>query len=398
MKRCSVKTYEGDKGFIFISYSHRDKKFVFPIIEQMAYDGYRIWYDEGIDPGSEWPEIIAGHLNDCSVCMAFITDNYLKSHNCRRELNFALMKKKPFISVILEPVVMSPGVEMQLSVTQSVFKYILPSEAEFYSKLYEARFLFDCLGEPDHRVTLSKPEEYDESWSDGLFTGADHVKASFSDPKLVNGAQDNSVGGRELLSVPGMGKKPYPQPSPEPVIRNRTVTETSPEISPQPVIETQPEIRPQPAVSPQPEIRPQIQINARPDMIQRPAEAFAAVPEPVTVSETAPPAPARPEPARPRAWLLRPKTNETIELGNNELKLGRSASMADYVISGNSIIGRLHARVTHDGDRYCIIDNHSKNRTFLNSCPLEPDREYELTDGDDILLANERFEFHKEEP
>ena len=56
MRRCSVKPYEGQEAYIFISYCHKDRASVFPIIEQMARDGYRVWYDEGIDPGSEWPE------------------------------------------------------------------------------------------------------------------------------------------------------------------------------------------------------------------------------------------------------------------------------------------------------------------------------------------------------
>ena len=56
MLRCNVKPYEGDKEFIFISYSHKDNALVFPVIEKLAENGFRVWYDEGIDPGSEWPD------------------------------------------------------------------------------------------------------------------------------------------------------------------------------------------------------------------------------------------------------------------------------------------------------------------------------------------------------
>ena len=73
----NIKPYEGKKDYIFISYSHRDKEQVYPIIEQLQRDGYRVWYDEGIHPGSEWPEIIAEHLNDSAICFAFVTQNYL---------------------------------------------------------------------------------------------------------------------------------------------------------------------------------------------------------------------------------------------------------------------------------------------------------------------------------
>lgn len=94
MRRCSVKPYEGQEAYIFISYCHKDRAGVFPIIEQMARDGYRVWYDEGIDPGSEWPEIIASHLNGSAACVAFITENAVNSHNCETGDQFRIIKEK----------------------------------------------------------------------------------------------------------------------------------------------------------------------------------------------------------------------------------------------------------------------------------------------------------------
>lgn len=43
----------GSDPYVFVSYSHQDSEKVFPIIKQLHEKGYRIWYDEGIDPGSE---------------------------------------------------------------------------------------------------------------------------------------------------------------------------------------------------------------------------------------------------------------------------------------------------------------------------------------------------------
>lgn len=148
MLRCSLKPYEGTEKYIFISYSHQDNARVYPIIESLAEKGFRIWYDEGIDPGSEWPETIAEHLGGCEVCLAFLSENYLESQNCRREVNFALSKKKFFITVVLEPVEMSPGMEMQLSTTQFVSKYTFPDEESFYDKLCTAKYLGGCRVEP----------------------------------------------------------------------------------------------------------------------------------------------------------------------------------------------------------------------------------------------------------
>ena len=48
------KPYEGDKPYIFISYAHADDDAVLPIVSDMHRRGYNIWYDEGIEVGSEW--------------------------------------------------------------------------------------------------------------------------------------------------------------------------------------------------------------------------------------------------------------------------------------------------------------------------------------------------------
>ena len=148
MERCGVTPYEGGKGYIFISYSHKDGERVYPVLERLAEKGYRVWYDEGINPGSEWPENIADHLGRSVVCMGFISEYYLGSDNCRRELNFALMKHIPFLSVMLEPVKMTAGVEMQLSTNQAVFLYKQPGPEAFFRKLESTEILRPALDAP----------------------------------------------------------------------------------------------------------------------------------------------------------------------------------------------------------------------------------------------------------
>ena len=54
MANDKIRAYSGNKPYIFISYAHRNSAAVYPIIQRMAADGFRIWYDEGIDPGTEW--------------------------------------------------------------------------------------------------------------------------------------------------------------------------------------------------------------------------------------------------------------------------------------------------------------------------------------------------------
>ena len=169
MIRCSIKPYEGREKFIFISYAHRDSEQVYSIVEGLAEKGYRIWYDEGIEPGEEWPEIIAEHLNNCEACISFLSENYLESPNCRREINFALRKEKSLVTVVLEPVEMSLGMEMQLSATQFVLKYLLPNEEAFYEKLCGAKILTECRMEQEK--ILAEEENILRSWLIRIKTG-----------------------------------------------------------------------------------------------------------------------------------------------------------------------------------------------------------------------------------
>ena len=57
--------YKGTDPYIFVSYSHRDGEAVQKIIARMQRDGYRIWFDLGIDPGTEWDQYIAQKVVDC---------------------------------------------------------------------------------------------------------------------------------------------------------------------------------------------------------------------------------------------------------------------------------------------------------------------------------------------
>ena len=81
-----IPVYEGREPYIFVSYSHRDSGTVLPVVSGLYEDRYRVWYDEGIAPGSEWPHNIAVHLENAAVVAAFISDNSMASINCENEI------------------------------------------------------------------------------------------------------------------------------------------------------------------------------------------------------------------------------------------------------------------------------------------------------------------------
>ena len=81
MLRCNVEAYEGDRPYLFVSYSHKDKDRVFPILEQMKQAGFRLWYDQGIESTSEWDVVVADHLHNASAVLFCLSKNFADSTN-----------------------------------------------------------------------------------------------------------------------------------------------------------------------------------------------------------------------------------------------------------------------------------------------------------------------------
>ena len=139
-----IPAYEGKKPYIFVSYAHKDSAVVFRLVEQLNERGYRIWYDEGIEPGSEWPEYIANHLLGAEMVLSVLTPSAVNSVNCRREINFALSKNKPVLTIYMEDIELPVGLELQLSSQQSVLYYTYDSEERFLDKIETCQHLRPC--------------------------------------------------------------------------------------------------------------------------------------------------------------------------------------------------------------------------------------------------------------
>lgn len=132
--------YKGTDEYVFISYSHRNQSIVEDIILQMQNDGYRVWYDEGIEPGTEWDENIAYRVEHCSYFIAMISKEYLKSDNCQDELNFARDEGKNILLVYLDDTKLPGGMRMRLNRLQAIFWHKLQQDA-FFEKMYQTKDL-----------------------------------------------------------------------------------------------------------------------------------------------------------------------------------------------------------------------------------------------------------------
>ncbi len=133
MRRCDEK-----KPFIFISYAHKDSERVLRIMDGLDRAGYNLWYDDGIVPGAEWDENIANHVENCSYFIAFISENYIASNNCKDELKYSRDLNKEQLMVYLEDVSLPGGLAMRMNRLQAVMWYQYNVEDDAFSKLFSA--------------------------------------------------------------------------------------------------------------------------------------------------------------------------------------------------------------------------------------------------------------------
>ena len=98
------RPYEGRKPYIFVSYSHKDSEKVLETIRPIHEQLYRLWYDEGIPAGSDWPRNIEVHMRNCRMVLFFLSRTALASPNCLSEIRTAVKQGKTVLLLKLEEI------------------------------------------------------------------------------------------------------------------------------------------------------------------------------------------------------------------------------------------------------------------------------------------------------
>ena len=192
---CSFKPYEGTDSYIFVSYSHSDSESVSKILNALSQNGYRIWYDDGIEWGAEWPESIAVHLSRCTVCVAFHSKSSLKSVNCRQEIYYALKNKRTLVSIFLDDVVLPSGLDMQLSLFQSVKYKLFKNLDEFITALGSMDIFLTCI-ERKQAYTNAEADSVD---SDSDYNIDAELRQKFKELFGTNKSGDNQKNESALI-------------------------------------------------------------------------------------------------------------------------------------------------------------------------------------------------------
>ena len=175
---CDVKAYEGSEPFIFISYAHDDAHMVYPIVERLVMDGFRVWYDDGIHAGEDWTDKVASRLDASTICIPMLTENYVQSVNCRNELAYSLNAKKTVISIKLTDFDVPGGIKLQLGNAKYLERYRY-GETEFYESLQISHGISECRDETP-RITDTQLMAWRSKWEN-----ATPIKRAQGDPERV---------------------------------------------------------------------------------------------------------------------------------------------------------------------------------------------------------------------
>lgn len=92
-------------------------------------------------------------------------------------------------------------------------------------------------------------------------------------------------------------------------------------------------------------------------------------------------------------YLQAKRNNERIPINGNIFRLGRDKDFNDYVIQNNKFVGHSHCHILVENGEYFIVDDNSKNRTYVDGTPIQPGVKIKLVHGQNIKLADEEFEF-----
>ena len=321
----SLAPYQGNEPYLFLSYSHRNADSAAEAIRYLKSAGFRVWYDEGVIPATEWDENIAQAIENCDYLIALISEAYLSSSNCLDELNYARDRNIPLLLIYLEDVALPSGLAMRLGRLLAIHRYRYDNPAAFYSKVVRAKGIGIC---GDGRFEAEEEEEDDTDpdayWLDEDEEPVHRERPSFFRPfflillaLLVAGIAFlllRGWAGERVHGIFGTGgstvTETLPAPDPTPNIPPEASAEIEIEATPTPTPSASPEPSASPSPSPDPTPTPTptpsptpysdstvvvVPVDPSTELPPTPTPTPAAEPEIVT------PSPAEPSPSEPVA-------------------------------------------------------------------------------------------------
>lgn len=121
----NMNCYEGDRCFVFVSYKRDESDIVYPIVERLAQEGYRVWIDtaeNAIAGGEKWHDVLMRRIEECRVFICFLSDLSVNSSPfCCSERRHALEQGKDILPIYVDQLVALPEDEKELGDLHSLF-------------------------------------------------------------------------------------------------------------------------------------------------------------------------------------------------------------------------------------------------------------------------------------
>lgn len=111
------EAYTGNEPYLFISYSHRDTKLVFPILDALYDRRYRLWYDESCENGNDFRDELRTRIQNCEAVVLFVSASSMASRFCGMEIIVAREYGKRLYPIFLDDSEVPPAFEILLSNT-----------------------------------------------------------------------------------------------------------------------------------------------------------------------------------------------------------------------------------------------------------------------------------------
>lgn len=96
------EAYTGDEPYLFVSYSHRDTKEVYPILDALHDKKYRIWYDESCENGNDFRDELRHRIEGAEAVILFVSKASMGSPFCGMEIIVARENGKRIFPIYLD--------------------------------------------------------------------------------------------------------------------------------------------------------------------------------------------------------------------------------------------------------------------------------------------------------
>ena len=111
------EAYNGHEPYLFVSYSHRDSKKVYPILDALHDKKYRIWYDESCENGNDFREELRHRIENAEAVILFVSAASMDSPFCGMEVIVARENGKRLYPIYLDDAKVPPAFEILLANT-----------------------------------------------------------------------------------------------------------------------------------------------------------------------------------------------------------------------------------------------------------------------------------------